>query len=69
MIWVAASFYGAFDLVGEKGNMNYVQHCQILEDALTEPAAVYLGENWILVQDNAPAHTSTYTETFLNTYK
>lgn len=53
-------------MVGVKRNMNSVQYCQILEDALAEPATVYLGENWIFVRYNALVHTSKYTRSFLN---
>lgn len=47
--------------------MDSTQYCQISEDGLTDSTAMHLDETWMLMQDNAPVHTSGFAKDFLET--
>jgi hypothetical protein len=65
MVWAGISIDNRTDLVvvpGRLNAMNYIEN--ILEDHMV-PAAYGVGQNFILMQDNAKPHTAGITRKFL----
>jgi transposase len=65
MVWAGISIDNRTDLVvvpGRLNAMNYIEN--ILEDHVV-PAAYGVGQNFILMQDNAKSHTAGITSNFL----
>jgi hypothetical protein len=65
MVWAGISIDNRTDLVvvpGRLNAMNYIEN--ILEDHMV-PAAYCVGQNFILMQDNAKPHTAGITRDFL----
>lgn len=65
MVWGAITYHGPLQLATVQTTLNAEGYCSLLEDYLEEEAAVALGENWVLVQDNAPVHTANKTKIWL----
>jgi hypothetical protein len=62
MVWAGISIDNRTDLVVVPGRLNYIEN--ILEDHMV-PAAYGVGQNCILMQDNAKPHTAGITRNFL----
>ena len=66
MVWGAISYYGVSDLVFIKQKQDSKLYCSVLEENLIPFAETYVGETYILQQDNAATHTSRYTNSWLD---
>lgn len=66
MFWGSISVFGPGSLVPISGMMNSQRYIETLESHLLSVASSWFGnEEWTLVQDNAPCHTSQITRRFL----
>jgi transposase len=65
MVWAGISIDNRIDLIGVPGRLNAMNYIEnILEDHVV-PAAYGVGQNFILMQDNAKPHTAGITRNFL----
>jgi hypothetical protein len=65
MVWAGISIDNRTDLVAVPGRLNAMNYIEnILEDHVV-PAAYGVGQNFILMQDNAKPHTAGITRNFL----
>ena len=66
MVWGAFSFSGVGALLPVNGKMDRFQFVELLEEGLLWSAhAMGLGDDFILMQDNDPKHTSRYAREYL----
>jgi hypothetical protein len=67
MFWGCISVFGTGSLVAVEGSINSQRYVEILKSHLLPIAKAWYGdEHWILVQDNAPCHSSQLTRRFLD---
>jgi hypothetical protein len=65
MVWAGISIDNRIDLIGVSGRLNAMNYMEnILEDHVVS-AAYGVGQNFILMQDNAKPHTTGITRNFL----
>lgn len=65
MIWAAIGWYGKSQIAFLDGNQNSAKYVQTLNQFLLPAAGQIGGPNWVLMQDNAPIHTSRVTRAWL----
>jgi peptidoglycan/xylan/chitin deacetylase (PgdA/CDA1 family) len=64
MVWAGMSIDNRIDLIGVPGRLNAMNYIEnILEDHMV-PAAYGVGQNFILMHDNAKPHTAGVTRNF-----
>lgn len=61
-VFAAISAQGKLNLTFYTGILDRFSYSDLLEEALYDQADEAFGDDWLLVQDGAPAHTAAYTE-------
>ena len=66
MVYGAISKLGKVCIVIKQGSYNSSFHCELLEQQVLPIAIELFPNGFVLQQDNAPVHTSSITQTFID---
>lgn len=65
-IWNVFSAQGVDPLIEIKRNMDGVMYCDILDNNLLQNAESNMSENWVILHDNDPKHSSKVVQQWLS---